>query len=84
MEQRTRELREAQEQLVRQERLATLGQLAGSIGHELRNPLGVISNAVYFLKLSQPNASDKVKEYLDIIEKETRTSDKIITDLLDF
>jgi signal transduction histidine kinase len=84
VEERTRELRAAQEQLVRQERLATLGQVAGSIGHELRNPLGVISNAVYYLKISQPEASDKVKEYLDILEKETRASDKIITDLLDF
>jgi len=84
VEQRTRELRDTQEKLVRQERLATLGQLAGSVGHELRNPLGVISNAIYFLKLTQPNASDKVKEYLDIIEKETHTSDKIVTDLLDF
>jgi PAS domain S-box-containing protein len=84
VEQRTRELRAAQEQLVRQERLAMLGQVAGSIGHELRNPLGVISNAVYYLKMSQPEASDKVKEYLDILEKETRTSDKIVTDLLDF
>jgi len=84
VEERTHELREAQEQLVRQERLATMGQLAGSIGHELRNPLGVIANAVYFLKMSEPNASEKVKEYLDIIEKETRISDKIITDLLDF
>ena len=81
---RTRELRDAQEQLMRQERLALLGQVAGSIGHELRNPLGVISNAIYFLKMSQPNASEKVKEYLTIIEKEARTSDKIITDLLDF
>ncbi len=81
---RTRELRDAQEQLVRQERLAALGQLAGGIGHELRNPLGVISNAVYFLKAAQPDANDKVREYLQIIENETRTSDKIITDLLDF
>jgi len=81
---RTRELRDAQEQLVRQERLAILGQLAGSMGHELRNPLGVISNAIYFLKVSQPDADDKVKEYLNIIENEARTSDKIITDLLDF
>jgi PAS domain S-box-containing protein len=81
---RTRELREAQEKLVRQEKLATLGQLAGSMGHELRNPLGVISNAIYFLKAAQPNANAKVKEYLNMIEKEARTSDKIITDLLDF
>ncbi|MFZ5909917.1 MAG: PAS domain S-box protein [Chloroflexota bacterium] len=84
VDERTRELREAQEKLVRQERLAVLGQLAGSIGHELRNPLGVIANAVYFLKMSQPEADDRVKEYLDIIENETRGSDKIVTDLLDF
>ena len=84
IEERTRALKYAQEQLLRQERLATLGQLAGSVGHELRNPLGVISNAVYFLKMSQPDASDKVRQYLDIIEKETRISNKIVTDLLDF
>ncbi len=82
---RTSELRDAQEQLVRQEKLALMGQLAGSIGHELRNPLGVILNAVYFLKMvAQKDASDKVREYLTIIENEARTSDKIVTDLLDF
>jgi PAS domain S-box-containing protein len=84
VEERTRELREAQEKLVRQERLAMLGQLAGSVSHELRNPLGVISNAVYFLDMAQPEAAPKVKEYLGIIEKETRIADKIITDLLNF
>ena len=81
---RTRELENAQEKLIRQERLATLGQLAGSVGHELRNPLGVISNAIYFLKMTQPDASATILEYLDIIEKEIHTSDKIVTDLLDF
>ncbi len=77
-------LKEIHEKMVRQERLATLGQLAGSVGHELRNPLGVISNAIYFLKLAQPEASDTVQEYLEIIENETRNSNKIITDLLDY
>ena len=81
---RTRALQNAQEKMVRQERLATLGQLAGSVGHELRNPLGVISNAVYFLKMTQPDASATILDYLDIIEKETKISDKIVTDLLDF
>jgi PAS domain S-box-containing protein len=84
VEERTRELRDAHEQLVRQEKLAVLGQVAGSVGHELLNPLGVISNAAYFLKLAQPDADDKVKEYLEIIEKHIRISDKIIADLLDF
>jgi signal transduction histidine kinase len=84
VEERTRELRATQEQLVRQEKLAVLGQLAGGVGHELRNPLAVIKSAIYYLKLVQPDANMEVKEYLDRIEKEIRTSEKIITDLLDF
>lgn len=84
IEARTRELRETQEQLVRQEKLAVLGQLAGGVGHELRNPLSVINNAIYFLRLAQPEADEKVKEYLGIIETETHIADKIISDLLDF
>ena len=48
---RTKELREAQKQLVRQERLAVLGQLASGVGHELRNPLGAIKTAAYYLKM---------------------------------
>ena len=84
VEERTRELRDAQEQLVRQEKLAVLGQLAGGVGHELRNPLAVINNAVYYLKLVQPDADDKTRQYFGMIEREVRTAEKIITDLLDF
>ncbi|PKN92394.1 MAG: hypothetical protein CVU44_14755 [Chloroflexi bacterium HGW-Chloroflexi-6] len=84
VEARTVELREAQEKLVRQEKLAVLGQLAGGVGHELRNPLGVINNAVYYLRMAQPETSEKVKEYLGIIETETHNANKIISDLLDF
>jgi signal transduction histidine kinase len=78
------ELREAQEALVRKEKLAILGQLSGSVGHELRNPLGVMSNAVYFLKMVLADADDITKEYLEIIKKEIDNSLRIITDLLDF
>jgi signal transduction histidine kinase len=81
---RTQELRDAQEKIIRQEKLAVLGQMAGSVGHELRNPLGVMSNAVYFLKMIQPDAPDKVREYLNLIEKNIRISNKIVGDLLDF
>jgi PAS domain S-box-containing protein len=84
VEERTRELRDAQEQLVRQEKLATLGQLAGGVGHELRNPLGVINSAVYYLKLVQPDVDEKIKKYHLIIEQEVNTAGRIINDLLDF
>ena len=84
VEERTQELREAQEKLVRKEKLAILGQLAGGVGHELRNPLGVISNAVYFLQMTLPDADETTKEYLEMISEEVRNSTKIVSDLLDF
>jgi signal transduction histidine kinase len=77
------ELRDAQEQLIRKERLAILGQLAGGVGHELRNPLGVISNAVYYLKTTLPDADETTKEYLEMISAEVHDAEKIVSDLLD-
>ncbi|HET6419955.1 MAG TPA: PAS domain S-box protein [Geobacteraceae bacterium] len=84
LKERTEQLVNAQEELLRKEKLAVLGRLAGSVGHELRNPLGVISNAVYFLKSVLPDPGETVREYLDIIKQEVDNSLKIITDLLDF
>jgi signal transduction histidine kinase len=80
------EQREMQERLIRQERLAVLGQLAGGVGHELRNPLGVISNAVYFLQMVVPDADETTattREYLGIIAAEVRNAETIVSDLLD-
>jgi signal transduction histidine kinase len=74
----------AEEQQLRNEKLSILGQLSGSVGHELRNPLGVMSNAVYFLKMVLADADENVLEYLEIINKEIDTSLRIITDLLGF
>ncbi|MFZ5772601.1 MAG: GAF domain-containing protein [Thermodesulfobacteriota bacterium] len=84
VQERTGELQEAHEKILRQERLAAVGQLAGGIGHELRKPLTVMANAVYYLRLIQPGAAGKVKEYLGILENEVFFAEKIISDLLDF
>jgi len=84
VDERTQELRDAQEKLVRQESLAVLGHLAGAMAHELRNPLGAISNAAYFLNMIIEEPDPEVKEMLEIMEKEVRTSERIISSLLDF
>ncbi|MBE7549530.1 MAG: PAS domain-containing protein [Anaerolineales bacterium] len=79
---RTTALRSAQEQLLRQEKLAVLGQLAGGVAHELRNPLGVIANAVYFLNIVLAEADPVVIEYLDIIGSRVHEAETIVADLL--
>lgn len=77
-------LQEAQAKLVRREKLAVLGKLAGGVAHELRNPLGVMSNAVYYLKLVLNDAETVTEEYLTILSEEVQNAEKIIRDLLDF
>ncbi len=79
---RTQELVGAQEALVRSERLAALGELAGGLAHQLRNPLGVIQNAVGLLR--RANLVGLGREALDIIAEEVGRAEHIIHGLLDF
>jgi two-component system, NtrC family, sensor kinase len=87
---RTRDLKEAQDQLIAQEKLAALGQMASVVGHELRNPLAVMNNSVYFLKTKlgaaagQDGLDSKVEKHLNIVEGEIAKSNTIIRDVLDF
>lgn len=67
---------------VRAERLATFGQLVGSIGHELRKPLGVIETSLYVLK-SRNDADPRVVKHLDRIAGQVNIANDIITQLLD-
>ncbi|MBI2266502.1 MAG: AAA family ATPase [Armatimonadetes bacterium] len=82
VEERTRELRKAQQDLLVAERLATMGQLAGSISHEIRNPLSVIAGSIYYLKRKLGDPEGKVKEHLDRIESQVTHSVAIIESLL--
>ena len=68
------------------ERLATIGQFAAGIGHELRNPLGVIESSLFLLRqhLGQETASlPNVAKHLDRIGGEVVRANKTIHDLLD-
>jgi PAS domain S-box-containing protein len=84
VEERTKELDDAQQELLRKERLAILGQLAGGVSHELRNPLATITNAVYFLQMTLADADETTREYLQLISTQAQNAGKIVSDLLDF
>jgi signal transduction histidine kinase len=81
---RTDKLHQAQGLLARREKLTVLGQLAGGVGHELRNPLAAIKNATYFLNMALESPDADVKETLGILKEEIQTSERIIDNLLGF
>lgn len=83
VEKRTLELRDTQDKLAISAKLAAIGQLASGVAHELRNPLAVINNAAYYLKMVLGDADEKVKRHLDMMEKEVIRSSNVIEGLLD-
>ena len=76
-------LDQMQTRLSRSERLATLGQVAAGIAHEIRNPLvGIGSNA--FLLLDEFDKSDPRHADLEMILKETKRLDRIVNQIIDY
>jgi PAS domain S-box-containing protein len=83
--QRTRELQAAQDELVQKERLAVLGQLTATVSHEIRNPLGTVSNALYLLRETLgDDCLERVERPLALAERGVLRCDGIISELLDF
>jgi len=79
------ERKKMEEKLLKAEKLAAIGELAASIGHDLRNPLTGISGAVYYLKMKLASKMDRrSREMLSLIEGDVEYSNKIVNDLLDF
>ena len=83
-----RERKQMEEERLKLEKLATMGELATMVGHDLRNPLQSIENAVYHLnnELTRLSLSvpQKAMEMLQIINDSVSHADKIIRDLKDF
>ncbi|MGD6932743.1 MAG: PAS domain S-box protein [Candidatus Bathyarchaeia archaeon] len=85
VKERSSQLDVAQQQLLKAERLAAIGELAGMIGHDLRNPLTGIKTSIYYLKKNNIAGSGlQAKEMVEIIEKCIDHSNKIINDLLEY
>ena len=83
------DLKKLQDQILQQEKMAAIGRLASGVGHELRNPLGAIKNAVYYIKDAIPSSNllekdPAISEFIEVIETEIKSSTAIISDLLDY
>ena len=68
----------------RSERLAAIGQVAGGVAHELRNPLNVVKTSIYYLLNAKQPTPEKSRQHLDRIERQVGLADSVITALSDF
>jgi len=79
------ELSDTQARLVFQERLAAIGQVAAAVGHELRNPLGVLTNSLYLIRTALPGGdTERIERHLTTAEREIGAAVVIVEGLLDF
>jgi two-component system, NtrC family, sensor kinase len=82
---RTRDLEAAQQQLVRSEKLAAVGQLTASIAHEVNNPIAVIQGNLDLVReLLGPDAAKAVRSELKIVDEQIERMRLIVTQLLQF
>lgn len=84
VDERTRELQQAHEQLVQSERYAATGRLAGNFAHEINNPLGIIKNYLRILRDKTPSPNHPQEEALTIVQEELDRIARIVRNLLDF
>lgn len=79
-----RRLKTEQEKQLYKEKMTLLGRVSGGISHDLRNPLGAIKNAVFFLNMALEEPDPDIAETIEIIEREIANSERIITSLTEF
>ena len=73
-----------EEQVVGQKQMATIGQVAATVSHELRNPLGAISNSMAFLRQMTANRQLGIEKALDRVDRNIERCNTIISDLLEY
>jgi signal transduction histidine kinase len=79
------QLEAAQAQLVRSERLSALGEMSATVGHELRNPLGAVTNCLFLIRNAlKADAGERLQRQLDTADREVAAATLIVSDLLEF
>ena len=78
-----RELQDNVEHVKRAARMSALGHMSAGLAHEIRNPLAGIDGAAAVLR-EQPNGNERRTEFLDIIQKETRRLNGLVSNFLEF
>lgn len=76
------EARSAERQMLQDNKMIAVGQLAAGVAHEIRNPLGLIRNYCYVLKEIDYESSKE--DAIDVIEKQVNKASRIIENLLNF
>ena len=90
VEERTQQLQTAQRKLIQSDRLASLGQLAASVAHEINNPVSGVLNLSMLLERLMANGAfppgreAEFRKYLGLISTETARVGRIVSDLLAF
>ena len=82
VEERTRDLKKAQKELLLKERLAVLGHFSGSISHEIRNPLAAIDSSVYYLQMKLGDGDENTRQHLKRISSNVQKATSIIKSLI--
>ncbi len=83
LESANKQLKQAQEELIRTEKLASIGRFAAGVAHEVGNPLGAILGYTGILQKEGMN-HEEARDYLKRIEKEIERINRIVRELLDF
>lgn len=86
VEEKNKQLKNVQAQLIQAEKMSAIGHLASGIAHEIRNPLNIIEGARYYLSSLFTDGSENVvaQEYLEYIQNEVVRTNRLIDSLLDF
>lgn len=85
VQERSEELERSKEKLARHEKLSIIGQMAASLSHELRTPVTVVKNSLYFLKQQKLIKQDeKIASYLSLVEKQMDSCVQTMNNVLDF